>query len=128
MLLENISWDTYEALSEDLGEQPPGIHLAHDEGSLEITTVSHGHEHFGALIRRLIETLTLELDIPIRSGGSSTLKRKLKKKGLEPDACYWLQNEARMRGKRKLSLATDPPPDLAVEIEITRTIVDRLPI
>jgi len=128
ILLENITWETYEALSDDLGEQSPSIHLAYDEGSLEIMTLSHGHESYGALIGRLIETLTLELDIPIHSGGSNTLKKKLKKKGLEPDECYWLQNEPHMRGKRELSLAKDPPPDLAVEIEITRTVLDRLPI
>jgi len=128
MLLENISWDTYEALSDNLGEQSPGVHLAYDNGSLEIMTVSHGHERYGRLIGRLIESLTFELDIPIRGGGSTTLKRKLKKKGLEPDECYWTQNEARIRGKRKLVLPNDPPPDLAVEVEITRTVLDRLPI
>jgi Uma2 family endonuclease len=50
----------------------------------------------------------------------------MKEQGLEPDECYYVANERRVRGKRKLDLKKDPPPDLAVEVEVTRKILDRL--
>src|ERR1700722_2115196 len=91
VLLDNISWETYEALLDEMGESQ--VRLTYDNGSLEIMTLSLRHERYGSWIGRLIEMLTFELDIPIGSGGSTTLKRKLKKKGLEPDECYWIQHE-----------------------------------
>jgi Uma2 family endonuclease len=126
VLLENISWETYEALLEEIGEQQ--IRLTYDDGRLEIMTMSLGHEGFGCWIGRLIYSLTLELDIPIKSGGSTTLKRKFKKKGLEPDECYWIQNEEVMRGKQEFDIKTDPPPDLAVEVDKASSSLDRMPI
>lgn len=39
--------------------------------------------------------------------------------GVEPDDCFYIQNEARIRGKDRINLETDPPPDLAIEIDIT---------
>ena len=126
VLLENISWETYETLLEDIGKQH--VRLTYDNGTLEIMTLSFGHEKYGSWIDRLIGMLTFELEIPISSGGSTTLKRKLKKKGLEPDECYWIQNEEKMRGKQDFDFQTDPPPDLAVEVDITSASLDRLPI
>ena len=126
ILLDNISWETYEALLEGIGERQ--IRLTYDDGFLEIMTLSLDHESYGSWIDRLIGTLTFELNIPIRSGGSTTLKRKLKKKGLEPDECYWIQNEEKMRGKREFDVKIDPPPDLAVEVDISRSSLNRMPI
>ncbi|MEP0959975.1 Uma2 family endonuclease [Microcoleus sp. FACHB-1515] len=58
------------------------------------------------------------MDTEFRSLGSTTFKQP-KAKGLEPDQCFYIQNEAVIRGKRKLDLTVDPPPDLAIEIDIT---------
>ena len=126
VLLDNISWETYEALLDEMGESQ--VRLTYDNGSLEIMTLSLRHERYGSWIGRLIEMLTFELDIPIGSGGSTTLKRKLKKKGLEPDECYWIQHEAKMRGKRDFHFKTDPPPDLAVEVDVSHGSLERFPI
>lgn len=126
MLLSPVSWGTYEALLKDLDS--PGVRLTYDNGSLEIMTLGHGHERFSRLIGRLIESLTEELNIPIHSGGSTTFKREAKKRGLEPDECYWIQNELPMRGKREFDIETDPPPDLAIEIDITSSSLNRMSI
>ena len=72
--------------------------------------------------------MTEELDIPIRSGGSTTFKSQILKKGLEPDECYWIANEHLVRGRLDLDLEVDPPPDLAVEVEITRSVLNRMGI
>ena len=46
-------------------------------------------------------------------------------KGIEPDQCFYIQNEAAVRGKKRIDLTVDPPPDLALEIDVTsRTRTD----
>jgi Uma2 family endonuclease len=123
VLLTGIRWETYQALLADLGDRP--IHLTYDRGSLEIMTLSSAHETYKTLLGRFVEILTLELRMPIRSGGSTTLDRKELQRGLESDECYYIQNEARVRGKLHIDLAVDPPPDLALEIDVTRSSVNR---
>ena len=83
------------------------------------------HERYNCLFRRMIETLTEELAIPIKGAGSTTFKREDLERGLEPDSCFYLANERRIRGKRELDLTIDPPPDLAIEIDITSSSLDR---
>lgn len=119
-------WDFYETLLRQLGERP--IFVTYDRGMIEIMSPSHEHEMCAALLGRMIEAVTEELDIPIKSGKSTTFKRKDLERGLEPDECYWIQHEPRVRGKKKIDLAVDPPPDLAIEVEISRRLLDREPI
>ncbi|NET73187.1 MAG: hypothetical protein F6K62_20315, partial [Sphaerospermopsis sp. SIO1G2] len=77
---------------------------------------------------RLIFALVEELDTELISAGSTTLKRKILKKGIEPDTCYYIQNEPTIRGQETLNLETDPPPDLAIEIDITSSSVNKFNI
>lgn len=123
IVLSNVPWETYEALAEvDRG----GTRLAYDRGILEIMSPSLEHERVKKLLGRMIETFTLELDIPISSGGSTTLKSQMKEKGVEPDECYYVANEPRIRGRDDFDLTVDPPPDLAIEIDITSSSMDQL--
>lgn len=126
VLLSNISWETYERLLEELDNRP--IRLTYDRGDLEIMSPSEPHERFKRLIGRMIEQLTLELDIPMRSCGSTTYRSQLEARGLEPDECYYIANEQRVRHKKAADLKVDPPPDLAVEVEISRSALDRMAI
>jgi Uma2 family endonuclease len=72
--------------------------------------------------------MTEELNIQIRSGGSTTFRKELQKKGLEPDECYWVANEPMVRGRADLDIDVDPPPDIAVEVEISTSALDRMAI
>ena len=72
--------------------------------------------------------MTVELGIPIRSGGSTTLRSQLKDRGLEPDECYYVASESRVRGRKRINLAVDPPPDLAIEVDISSSSLDQLAI
>lgn len=125
ILLHGISWSAYEQILDALDDRP--VRLTYDCGELEIMSPSERHERLKTLIGRLIETLTEELDIPIRSAGSTTLKSQLKQKGLEPDECYYVASEPRVRGKEDIDLEADPP-DLAIEVDVTRSCLDRLSI
>ena len=126
VLLHGVRWSTYEALLEDMGDRH--IRLTYDNGDLEIMTLSGRHERSKKLIGRLIDAMTEELNIPIRSGGSTTFKREMQKKGLEPDECYWVANELAVRGRKDIDIELDPPPDIAVEVEISRSVLNRLGI
>jgi len=126
MVLSDVSWQTFENLLDDMGECR--YRMAYDKGELEFMTVSLEHEGFGEWIGHLILFVALEMKLPLRSGGSTTLKKALRKVGLEPDKCFWLKNEKAMRGKKTWNARRDPPPDLAVEIDITSSWLDRLGI
>jgi Uma2 family endonuclease len=127
VLLENISWQTYQALLKDIEEQP-GIRMTYDHGTLEIMAPLRPHESAKKLIGRFIEALTEELGIEICSLGSLTCKREDLARGLEPDQCYYIQHESAIRELDDIDLTRDPPPDLAVEIDITYSSVNRLAI
>ncbi|MEA5516301.1 Uma2 family endonuclease [Nodularia sp. UHCC 0506] len=126
-VLHNISWETFEALLRDTGEDR-GSRLAYDCGTLEIMTPLFEHENAKSNFGNFIIALAEELDIEIISAGSTTLKRRLANRGIEPDNCYYIQNEPAIRGQETLNLETDPPPDLAIEIDITSSSVNKLGI
>src|SRR5437764_3750986 len=80
------------------------------------------------MLGRMVVVLTEELRLPIKAGRSSTFRKRRKQKGLEPDNSYWITSEPRVRGKRKIDLTIDPPPDLAIEVDCTRSSLDRMTI
>jgi Uma2 family endonuclease len=124
--LPGVSYATYEALLEDI-EGHRRLRVSYHHGEMEIMTLSQAHERAKTLVGRMIEALTEELGIPVMSCGSTTFKDEMKDCGLEPDECYYIQHEADVRG-RKIKLGDDPPPDLVVEVDITTSVVKRLPI
>lgn len=126
-ILKNISWPTFEAILRDTGEDR-GWRFAYDGEILEIMTPLYEHENPKIQLDRLIVILAEELGIEIKSAGSMTLKREDLKKGIEPDNCYYIQNESAVRGRQTLDLKTDLPPDLAVEIDITSSSVNKFGI
>ncbi len=125
--LSGIDWKTYSRLLYAFAEKPR-IRLTYDRGELEIMSplleLDDDAEFFGALVR----VLTEELGLPIRGGGSTTMRRRRLKRGLEADRCFWITNAHRMAGRRRLDLRTDPPPDLAIENDVTHSSLDRLSI
>ena len=123
IVLYDVGWQVYETLLEAIGER--NVRLTYNDGNLEIMTLSLPHENWKKVIGRLIETLSLEMNIPIRSVGSITCKRKDLDKGLEPDESYYIQHEAQMRGKEEFDIKRDPPPDLVVEIDISYRAIKR---
>ena len=127
ILLPSIRWETYRAIANDLESQPK-MRLTYDNGLLEIRMPSDLHESYKKLLGRIVETLTESLGLEIRSLGSMTCDREDLTKGLEPDQCYYIQNEAQIWGKDKINLQVDPPPDLAIEIDITSSSLNRFAI
>lgn len=127
VVLRGVSWATYEALIHDL-ESEPGKRLTYDQGILEIMVPLAPHEGYKKLMGRLVEVATEEAGVEIRSLGSTTWRRENLHKGLEADECYYIQNEQAVRGKSNIDLMTDPPPDLAIEVDNTSSSMNRLDI
>ena len=118
VVLDGVSWDEFEAILEDLGESR-GSRLAYDRGQLEIMTPLPEHEVNKECISDFVKILLEELDMEFCPLGSTTFKNPLTFKGIEPDSCFYIRNEAAVRGKNRLDLTVDPPPDIALEIDIT---------
>jgi len=126
-VLHNISWETYEhLLSDHLDSSSP--RFAYDRGILEIVVVSGRHERPNRLIALLVEVVAEEMDLDLENLGSTTFKREDLQRGFEPDSCFYIQNEGRVRGKEEIDPDVDPPPDLVIEVDITSPSLDRFPI
>jgi Uma2 family endonuclease len=95
---------------------------------MEIMTPSPLHENRKSLLGRLIEALTEELEIDVMGYGNMTFRLEDMEVGLEPDECYLIQHEALVRDRDFIDLAVDPPPDLAVEIDVSRSSMDRMTV
>jgi Uma2 family endonuclease len=126
MVLRNINWQAFERILDEIGETHHRV--TYQEGDLEFMTISLEHDAYGRWIGRLIYLFVFEMNLKMKTGGSTTLKKALRKVGLEPDECFWLKHESQMRGKKKWNALADPPPDLAVEIDISTSWLDRLAI
>jgi Uma2 family endonuclease len=127
VILKGISWETYERL---LGEHEDesGIHFTYDSGALEIMVLSARHERPNRVLATLVEVLAEELGIDLDRLGSITLKRPDLLKGFEPDSCFYIQHVTAVMGKEEIDLATDPPPDLLIEVDVTSVSLPKLPI
>jgi Uma2 family endonuclease len=123
--LSGISWNTYETLLKELSDRC--LRLTYNRGNLEIMAPSPEHERFKKVSGRFVETMAEELNISIEPLGSTTFKRP-QLSGAEPDECFYINNIAAVRGKKRLDLTEDPAPDLVVEIDVTSSSHNRLQV
>jgi Uma2 family endonuclease len=125
--LQEVDWHKYCRLLKKY-EERPGIRLTYDRGSLEIMVVTFEHEGDAYLLGRFVDVLTEELELPVAPGRTTTLKLRKAMKGLEPDNCYWIRHESSVRPLKRIDLRRDPPPDLAIEVEVSRGALKRMTI
>jgi Uma2 family endonuclease len=127
IVLDDVSWDLYEHLLEEVGNRP--IRLTYDDGRLEIMSPLPKHDRWSRRIGSMVHLACVELNIPMVPLGSTTFRDAAKKVGLEPDECFYLKNaDAAMKMEEAFDPAVDPPPDLAIEVDITRRSIAREPI
>jgi Uma2 family endonuclease len=124
VVLDNVNWTIFEALTATTG--PRRGRLAYEEGVLEIMSPSSEHEIIKSGISLLVAAYAQEMEIDMVAVGSTTLKRQLKQRGVEPDESYYVQNEPVVRGRTDIDLGKDPPPDLVIEVQLTPSSLDKL--
>ena len=126
VVMHGVSWASYEQLLDALQEQQ--VRVSYDRGRLEIMSPSRLHERIKHLLVLLVAAISRDFGIPVHGFGSATFRRAGLARGVEADEWYYIAAEAAVRGKDDIDLDVDPPPDLAIEIDITSTIDARLPI
>ena len=126
VLLYGVPWSLYERMVEELSHCH--ARLTYDRGTLQIMTLSPEHEWKSRAFVLLIAILTEELDLPFAVFGSMTHHREDLEKGMEPDECFYFSHLDRVVGMSRFDPGVDPVPDLAVEVEVTHSILDRIAI
>jgi Uma2 family endonuclease len=125
--IPNVPWEMYEELLDVFAEKPI-IRMAYDNEELEIMVPSLDHDFSDRILAAFIPILTEECGLPLRPGGSTTLKLKKSLKGIEGDDIFWIANAAKLAGVKDLNLTIHPPPDLALEVDVSRSSMNRLKI
>ena len=125
-LLSDVSWSLSEHLLEELGDRP--IRVTFDRGSLELMSPSYRHDRPSRVSGLLLQVLAEEMELSLLSAGSTTFRREDLARGLEADECFYIEHVPQILGKEEIDLTIDPPPDLAIEIEVSRNAVDRMSI
>jgi Uma2 family endonuclease len=126
ILLREVSWETYQTLRNE--EANNHVRMIYDRGDLELMSPMKKHGKVTRLLDLMIYEWTQLHGIEVESGGNMTCDREDLKKGLEPDLCYWIAHQELVRDKDKIDFLVDPPPDLALEIEVSRSAIPKLPI
>jgi Uma2 family endonuclease len=124
-ILYNVSWEEYVAIGRLFADRP-ALRISYDRGTLEFMTTSPRHERYKRWLGRFIETIAEELKKPIMPGGSMTFQREDLDRGFEHDDCFWIANELAVREKMTWEPDKDPPPDLALEVEVSRNALNRM--
>jgi Uma2 family endonuclease len=124
--LGGIPWEDYVRLRNV--PESRNVRMTYDRGVLALMSPSKLHERIAELLGRLILAWTEEREIPVQSCGTMTFQRADLEQGLEPDKCYYVRHEAAVRDREELDLAIDPPPDLVVEVDVSSSSRNRLPL
>ncbi len=126
VVLKGVSWATFKALMADMGEDR-ACRIAYDQGTLEIRMPLQEHEVPKVLIADFVTAIADELEIEVMQLGSLTLEQEELRRAIEPDTCFYIQNEALVRSKN-IDLQNDPPPDLAIESDYTSSSLNKFNI
>ncbi|MDB9511986.1 Uma2 family endonuclease [Kamptonema animale CS-326] len=124
--LTGIKWSTFKAIMSDVGDGR-AWRIAYDTGVLEIRMPLTEHEEPKGMIESFVEALADKLEIEVRKLGALTLEREDLTRAIEPDTCFYIQNESIVRGK-SINLPADPPPDLVVESDYTNSSLNKFAI
>ena len=128
LLVEDVNWQQFESILAELGERRAS-RLSYSNGRLEIMVPLPEHEKAKEIIGDMVKILLEAQQIAFESLGSTTLKNERMSQAVEPDTCFYIQNQAAVIGKNRLDMSVDPPPDLAIEIDLTsRTQLDNYQI
>lgn len=125
--ISDVDWATYSRLLHIFATRP-GYRLAYDGGELEVMSPLLEHDDDGRILNDFVVILADECGLKLKHGGSTTMRRRKLEKGIESDDCYWIANAPRMAGRRRLNLQADPPPDLAIEVDVSHSSLDRMTI
>ena len=124
-VLYGVSWDDYEEVVRELDGN--SVQTTFNHGTLKIMSKSPQHEYFIELIKRIVDRLSFLLRKKVIFFGSPTIKQSFIKKGVEPDACFYVSRAAKVSGKADIDIAANVP-DIVVEVDIHHSSADKFEI
>jgi Uma2 family endonuclease len=118
-ILRYQTWTDYEALLRGRRDDA-AIKICFNARTQEISVMAPmpGHGRRIDTLVDLVKALLRHQNTDWDSSHPVTLKR-LQEGGAEPDACFYIQNWQSVLGKDRIDLSQDPPPDLAIEMDLT---------
>ena len=123
-----VGWEGLESYLKMIGDRR-GPLIRYREGYLTLVTPSRLHERRSKSLDRVVQAISVELDIPCEPTGSTLFKRQDLDHGIEPDESYYIEHEAVVRGnEEEIDLTVSPPPDLAIEVVVTNPAAKSLAI
>lgn len=127
VVLRDVSWEEYEELLDAVGEAS-GLRISYDEGRLQIVTLSTTREMYADLVKLLVGLLSVRFRTKVLFFGSATMKQSRRRKGAEPDGCFYVQTAELVEKKKVIDFEHDPPPDIVVEIDLHHESLSKFPI
>jgi Uma2 family endonuclease len=118
LVVRDLLWAELELILAELGDHR-AARIAYNDEVLEIRMPLPKHERTKSILGDAVKILLEELEIDCECFGSTTFKRQEMSYGIEPDECFYIQNHQLMVGKDRVDLSIDPPPDLAIEVDVT---------
>ncbi len=118
LVVRDLPWAELELILTEMGDRR-AARIAHNDEVLEIRVPLPKHERTKSILGDAVKILLEELEIDCECFGSITFKRQEMSYGIEPDECFYIQNQQLMVGKYRVDLSIDPPPDLAIEVDVT---------
>jgi Uma2 family endonuclease len=127
LVLYNVPWHSYVQIGDALPDRP-ALRMTFHRTTLELVTTSAPHEIFKRRLSWLLATMAEEMNVPLAGYGSTTFRREDLDMGFEPDECYYVAHEKQCRAMKEWLPDRDPPPDLILEVEICRSVLNRMTI
>lgn len=124
VVFHDVPWAVYAGLLEARGEGH--VRLTYHRGALEIMTLSKWHEILSELLGNFVKVLTREYGLEVQSAGSMTMHAEELQSGGEADKSYYIRHEQFVREREEYDPAIDPPPDLAVEVDLSSSSSRRM--
>jgi Uma2 family endonuclease len=125
-LIQGVGWEGYQILHDLIGDR--SIRVTYDRGDIELMSPRFKHENYKGILGYMIEALTDEFELSSCSAGSTTIRSQNADRGLEPDESFYLANVDRVPNHGGVDVELLPPPDLAIEVEMTKSALGRLGI
>jgi Uma2 family endonuclease len=118
VLINKVSWQDYENLLDELGEARHNPRINYYHGTLELMAPLPAHERPNRIIAYIVTAMLDYQNRDWEDFGSTTFK-KSPEVGLEPDSCFYIKNATQVRPNLRMNMSIDPPPDLAIESDVT---------
>ena len=119
----HVDWAFYQDVRQRVNGRRAFV--TYYKGRLEVVTISFLHEWVTGILATLVREMAVATGQPLCGAGSTTLDRQDLDDGTQADASFYTVHAAQMIGKTQLDLTVDPPPDLAIEVEVTHRLGQR---